>query len=427
MNANLAVKQDWEKLSNDFTQQLNGHGTATFFQKNAASTSDLAQLSFPSRKHEEWKYTSFDRVLKNGLTPVVNQMEWNSEWEKLALIEDLEAATIWLLNGEFQKADQLPDGLSLKHRKSASEMSEFKPHFEDIFEQINQRFSLDQIELVVERNVTLTTPIQLINIVTNQESWSQHRLHIEVKSGATATLIERHIDVNEGQSLSNCRCYISQEAQSNFHHIILQDGSESASQLNRAKAEVARDAVYSRYTISLSGKIVRNDCEIALNQENGLGNLYGLYLLEGKEHVDNHTLVDHKVAHCESNELYKGVLMDRSIGVFNGKVYVQEDAQKTNAYQQNRNLLLSDEATINTKPQLEIWADDVKCSHGCTVGQLDKEKLFYLQSRGIAADDARALMVYAFASEVIEKIPLNPLKNYLFQAIAKKLAFDLNS
>ncbi len=206
---------------------------------------------------------------------------------------------------------------------------------------------------------------------------------------------------------------------------MLQNDCENASQVNRTYVNQKRDSVYSNYVFSLSGEIIRNNLHISLDDENTIGNMYGLYLLDGKEHVDNHTVVDHRFPNCESNELYKGVLAGNSIGVFNGKIFVRQDAQKTNAYQQNRNLLISDNATINTKPQLEIWADDVKCSHGCTVGQLDEEQLFYLRSRGIDTDSARALMVYAFASEIVEKQPIEGLKEYLFNAISKKLEFTL--
>src|SRR5690606_21642314 len=147
--------------------------------------------------------------------------------------------------------------------------------------------------------------------------------------------------------------------------------------------------------ISLSGGMVRNNLTINILGSNSEGNMYGLYLLNGKSHVDNHTNVDHSVPHCESNELYKGVLADSSRGAFNGKIFVRQDAQKTNAFQQNNNMLLSEDATVNTKPQLEIWADDVKCSHGCTTGQLDEEALFYLQARGIGKLQAKGLLLYA--------------------------------
>jgi len=149
--------------------------------------------------------------------------------------------------------------------------------------------------------------------------------------------------------------------------------------------------------------------------------MYGLYLLNGKTHVDNHTNVDHTIPHAESNELYKGILDDQSRGVFNGKIFVRQDAQKTNAFQQNNNILLSEDAIINTKPQLEIWADDVKCSHGCTTGQLDDEALFYLQARGIGKDQARGFLLYAFAGEVLEHIKEESFRTYCTEFVQARL------
>ena len=253
----------------------------------------------------------------------------------------------------------------------------------------------------------------------------QRNINIEVAQSAEVTFIERQLTNGTNTSLSNALTKVKVAANANVHHILLQNDNANASQVCRTYVNQHRDSQYSNYTYSLSGEIIRNNLNISLDEENSVGNMYGLYLLAGKEHVDNHSVVDHKVPNCESNELYKGVLNDSSIGVFNGKVFVRQDAQKTNAYQQNRNLLLSDNATINTKPQLEIWADDVKCSHGCTVGQLDEEQLFYLRSRGINTDSAKALMVYAFASEIVERLPVDALKTYLFEAISHKLSFNI--
>jgi len=167
--------------------------------------------------------------------------------------------------------------------------------------------------------------------------------------------------------------------------------------------------------------MVRNNLSLNLLGSNSEGNMYGIYLLNGKTHVDNHTNVDHTIPHAESNEMYKGIFDAQSRGVFNGKIFVRQDAQKTNAFQQNNNVLLSDDAIVNTKPQLEIWADDVKCSHGCTVGQLDEEALFYLQARGIGKVQAKGLLLYAFAGEVMENIEEESFKNHVVGLIQDRL------
>jgi Fe-S cluster assembly protein SufD len=174
-------------------------------------------------------------------------------------------------------------------------------------------------------------------------------------------------------------------------------------------------------TISLTGGIVRNNLSITLEAEHAEAHLYGLYFLKGRTHVDNHTVVDHVKPNCMSNELYKGIVDGEATAVFNGKIFVQQDAQKTNAYQSNKNVLLSEGANVNTKPQLEIFADDVKCSHGCTVGRLDEEGLFYLRSRGISESTARSLLVHAFAIDILEHIRPVALRNYVDKLIFERL------
>jgi Fe-S cluster assembly protein SufD len=174
-------------------------------------------------------------------------------------------------------------------------------------------------------------------------------------------------------------------------------------------------------TISLNGDIVRNNLNMVMETAHSEAHMYGLYFLNGATHVDNHTVVDNVQPHCQSNELYKGIIDDSATAVFNGKIYVQKDAQKTNAFQSNKNILLSEAATVNTKPQLEIFADDVKCSHGCTIGQLDEEALFYLQSRGISKKAAQSLLVQAFAIDILEHIKPIEIRAYVEQLISERL------
>jgi Fe-S cluster assembly protein SufD len=176
--------------------------------------------------------------------------------------------------------------------------------------------------------------------------------------------------------------------------------------------------------VSLNGGVIRNNLNLILDAAGNETHLYGLYLLKGKSHVDNHTLVDNKQPNCFSNQLYKGIAGDASTGVFSGRIIVQPDAQKTNAYQSNKNIILSDQATINTKPQLEIFADDVKCSHGCTVGQLDEEALFYLRARGIPKEAAEVLLLEAYAADILVQIKLEPLRNHVAELIYEHLSIS---
>jgi len=203
---------------------------------------------------------------------------------------------------------------------------------------------------------------------------------------------------------------------------IIQNEGDSASHINSTQIEQAKDSQFSVVTVTKSGKLVRNNLNYEVNGEGCESNMYGVCFTRGKQHVDNHTFVDHLLPNCNSNELYKGVMNDKSTGVFNGKIMVRRDAQKTNAFQSNQNVLLTDTASIFTKPELEIYADDVKCSHGCTVGQLDEEATFYLQSRGLSKDDATKLLIQAFASDVIEKVEIEALRESLEAFIHNQFA-----
>jgi Fe-S cluster assembly protein SufD len=201
----------------------------------------------------------------------------------------------------------------------------------------------------------------------------------------------------------------------------VQNESDQAYIIGTTQVYQARDSKFSATTVSLSAALIRNNLNIVLDAENCEANLFGLYMLNGSQHVDNHTLVDHAKPRSYSNELYKGIMDGKSTGVFNGKIYVRQDAQKTNAFQSNKNILLSKDASMNTKPQLEIFADDVKCSHGATTGQLDEDMLFYLRSRGIGTNEAKALLMYAFATDIINQIPLEAVRLYVERAIANRL------
>ncbi|MBC7903518.1 MAG: Fe-S cluster assembly protein SufD, partial [Gemmatimonadaceae bacterium] len=207
-----------------------------------------------------------------------------------------------------------------------------------------------------------------------------------------------------------------------FSHYYIQTGHARTTSIQHTEVEQARSSVYNNYKVSLPGaRLFRNNLHVRLNGENTETHLYGLYLAGGNQLVDNHTLVDHRHPNCQSNELYKGVMKDEATGVFNGKIFVRKPAQKTNAFQKNNNLMLSRKATIDSKPQLEIFADDVKCSHGSTIGQFNENALFYLKSRGIGDAKARALLVHAFAFDVTEKIPIPEVQAHINQMLEDKL------
>jgi Fe-S cluster assembly protein SufD len=237
-----------------------------------------------------------------------------------------------------------------------------------------------------------------------------------------ASVVEVYLTRGEGTSFTNIVTEIVVQENANLEHTKIQNEGSQAFNIGTTQVYQARDSKFFSVTISLNGAIIRNDLNIVLDDQNCEANLYGLYMPTGKTHIDNHSLVDHAKPHSYSNELYKGILDGKSTGVFNGKIFVRQDAQKTNAFQSNRNILLSKDASMNTKPQLEIFADDVKCSHGATTGQLDEDMLFYLRARGIGLDKARALLMYAFAGDVINQVKIEAVRHYIESAIASRLS-----
>ncbi|MBC8488351.1 MAG: Fe-S cluster assembly protein SufD, partial [Bacteroidetes bacterium] len=250
---------------------------------------------------------------------------------------------------------------------------------------------------------------------------SQQRNLIVAGKDSHISIIDSYNTIGNNYNFLNTVTEIYAGENSQVHYCKIQNDGDNSIHVGTTQVQQEKNSHFNSATVSWGGNITRNNLNSFLN---GMGcecHMYGAFILSGEQHVDNHTLVDHAAPNCYSNELYKGILDDNSTGVFNGKVMVRKDAQKTNAYQSNKNILLTDTATMNTKPQLEIFADDVKCSHGATTGQLNKEELFYLRTRGIDKDEARAMLLYAFASEVIQTIEISPLRNILFDKLNEKL------
>jgi Fe-S cluster assembly protein SufD len=242
-----------------------------------------------------------------------------------------------------------------------------------------------------------------------------------VGKSSEVTVVEKFDSIGSNPNFSNIvtEAIVAENASLNFYSIQADHGNRY--QFGQTTIRQANHSRVNTYTFTLDGKFVRNNLHLQLDGEGCESHMYGLYLLHGDTLADNHTVADHRKPNSFSNELYKGVLEGNAKGIFNGKIFVRPQAQKTNAFQSNRNILLSEKATINTKPQLEIWADDVKCSHGCTTGQLDEEAMFYLRSRGIEKNTARAMMLYAFVAEVLENIPNESLKVFIDALVSERL------
>lgn len=373
---------------------------------------DFPNITFPTNKTEEYRFTPIVRVLEkafpNGFKSEGKGITSVDEF----LIPGLESDVAVILNGSFEKKlSKLSGEYVLDHVKITSAESP------DPFVQLNAAAAGDGISIKV--NSTVNRPLLILNI--NNGSQSIHStLSISIENSASFTVIQRSINSSPTpvfQTLvENIR--VSENARLDYCKI---QNTPNIIEVCNTSIQQANNSHVNTFTLTMDGTLVRNNLSISIDGEHCESHFHGLSLLKGDTIGDHHTVVDHRKPNSFSNELYKGVMDDKSKGVFNGKIYVRPHAQKTNAFQSNRNILLTEQATINTKPQLEIWADDVKCSHGCTTGQLDDEALFYLQSRGISKIDARAMLLYAFAMQTTELITLEPLKAYIDRLISSRL------
>lgn len=391
-------------------------------------------LGFPSTRNEEWKYTNLKPALSHDYDLNATGSVAAADLQPV-LVPDADAHVLVFVNGVYQAASsriQPSDGITITTFGEALEehpalvekhFAQIAEYQKDALTALNTAFAQEGVFVHVPDKKTLAHPVYLYFISDGRQAkpFSQPRNLVVVGRESTAKLVEVFHTIGANNSFTNVVTEISVGENASVEYYKVQDESENAHHVGTTQAHLARDSRFSAYTVSLKGALLRNNLNLILDGSNVEAHMYGLYLLDGKTHADNHTLADHRQPNSYSNELYKGILDGRSTGVFNGKVFVRQIAQKTNAFQSNRNLVLSKEASMNTKPQLEIFADDVKCSHGATVGQLDEDMLFYLRTRGIPAENARALLMRAFAEDVLTTISIAPLRQYIEQRIARRL------
>lgn len=387
----------------------------------------FSQQGLPALKAEEYKFTPITKKLEQVISNPTHAeaFEVNEDLVKKSVFEGFEGDVVVFSNGIYQPSlsDQIEDlSISLLSEKVDCAIGSIAKPDKDPFCALNQASFKEGVFISIPKKVKLERPVLLLFLnSTSGGQVIQPRIWIEAGDFAEATFIEQTVQVSDSPVFVNKVIEVKGGVNSHLHYYRLQDEGKNYIEVSNIESDIQKDSTFSSVAISLSGDMIRNNLTLNILGSNSEGNMYGLYLLNGKTHVDNHTNVDHTVAHSESNELYKGILADHSRGVFNGKIFVRQDAQKTNAFQQNNNILLSEDAVINTKPQLEIWADDVKCSHGCTTGQLDEEALFYLQARGIGKLQAKGLLLYAFAGEVLEHIADEPFRTYCTQLVEERL------
>ena len=421
----------------DFEKSLNGQSNSNLHALRREAFDFLSKKGFPHAKDEEYKFTNLTKILEKKFTMTQSHNSSSLTKEQIGevSIPSLDAYQIVFWNGEYSAEysdDVFEDGLtvsslksSIKNEQSAIEaMFNSKVNFtEDPFVAMNTAFSQQGVHIQIADKAIITKPIVIYFIGDSSRSELIYNIRNLIRAGSFSqcSIIEKFDTFGENASFSNVVNEISVAENASFKHYKIENDSENANHISNTYASQAKHSNFTANTFATNGAMVRNNLNIKLEQEGCESHMNGLYLIDGKTHVDNHTVVDHMVANCYSNELYKGIMDGNSKGVFNGKIFVRQDAQQTNAFQSNKNILLSDKATINTKPQLEIWADDVKCSHGCTTGQLDEEALFYLQARGIQKDKARAILLNAFAGDVLENISIEAIQGYLQNIITQRL------
>ncbi|OEK04137.1 Fe-S cluster assembly protein SufD [Roseivirga misakiensis] len=421
----------------EFEKGLNGQSKSSIHgvRKNAFDV--LKDKGFPAPKDEEYKFTNFTKAIEKNIdfnTPE-NTDTVSATVVSGVKIENLDAYNCVFVNGKYsaELSDQIDEkGLTVTTFATAAKentdtlSSYFGKHAnaeKDAFVALNTAFSQNGFFIQVDDNVIIDKPIALHFIGDSSKSQSIYNVRniVAVGKSSQITIIEKFDTIGEHKSFTNVVNEIFVDKNANTKYFKIENDTTDAYHMSNIAIAQERDSTFTANTIALDGAMVRNNLEIKLNGEGCEAYMNGLYLLNGKTHVDNHTVVDHIEPNSYSNELYKGILNDKSKGVFNGKIFVRQEAQKTNAFQSNKNILLTNDATINTKPQLEIWADDVKCSHGCTTGQLDNDALFYLQARGIKKEHARAILLNAFASDVIENLEIEALQRYVEDIISKRL------
>lgn len=394
------------------------------------------KLGLPTNKSEEYRFTPIGKNLSKNFTWKTVSTESTIGSVEPFLMEGVDASVVVLVNGVYSSKLS-----NIKHNKNEitvmSLTDAFKTHEaivaqyfgknlpteSDSFVAMNSAFWQSGIFIHVKENTNVEKPVLILHVndAQNAQVNSQTRLLAIVEKNSSLSVIEKFESVGDNYVFHNLCEEIVVKENARLEYCKVQNDAGKRIQVANTVIHQSATSKVDTFTLTLDGEIVRNNFTILIDGENCESHFHGLYLLKGNTLADNHTVVDHKKPNSFSNELYKGIMDGNAKGVFNGKIFVRPHAQKTNAFQSNRNILLSDSATVNTKPQLEIWADDVKCSHGCTSGQLDEEALFYLRSRGIPADTAKAMLLYAFALDVLAPVKNESLKTYLDHLISDRL------
>jgi Fe-S cluster assembly protein SufD len=400
--------------------------------------SSFCRLGFPGPKDEQWRFTDISALSQIPFRPASRCTKCPAAADVARYsIGDEEAVQLVFVNGhyceEISSLKKLPKGVQVGSLAAAldADRAQIEPFLAEhascrhnAFVALNTAFMSDGAFIKVPTATVVNEPIHLLYLSPGQPeaALSHPRNLIVLEPGSQANIVETYAGADRGIYFTNAVSEIIMGDGSVLDHYKLQRESETAFHIATLQVQQERDSSFTSHSISLGGSLVRNDLNVLMNATGGDCVLNGLYAVKGQQHVDNHTSIDHARPHCSSRELYKGILDDHASGVFNGRILVRKDAQKTSARQTNKNLLLSREALVNTQPQLEILADDVKCTHGAAIGQLNEEELFYLRSRGIGKESARTLLTYAFASDLLNAVKIKPIQCQIDLLILARLS-----
>tara|TARA_B100000809_G_scaffold266804_1_gene331767 strand:+ start:9544 stop:10857 length:1314 start_codon:yes stop_codon:yes gene_type:complete len=420
-----------------FDDQLDDNSPIHDIRKKAIDT--FEEKGFPTKKEEDWKYTSLNSIIKQDYS-IFPKGDKEIKFKKVReyFLYDIDSYKVVFIDGVYSSflSETTHDGLDVCLLSSVLSKQKYKVIIEAYYNKIasedsitslNTAFAKEGTYINIPKNKEVDKPIEIINFSTGNETalMMQPRNLIIVGENAHVQIIERHQSLSDNAVFTNSVTEIFAEKRAYLDFYKIQNDKENASLIDNTFIHQEQNSDCNVHTFSLGGKITRNNLSFSQNGEHCDSTLKGVTILKNKQHVDHNTLVKHISPNCESHQDYKGLYADSSTGVFNGRVLVEKDAQKINAFQQNNNILIDDNATVNAKPQLEIFADDVKCSHGCTIGQFDEDALFYLRSRGIGLKEAQALLMYAFANTVLETVKIPELKRRINKLIAEKIGVNI--
>lgn len=430
------------QLFNTFKKDITRDSSLFINQKRVEALEKFAQTRLPDSKNENYKYTSIPHFLRGDYTPyfVLRKIDFNLQDIFACDVPRLNTHLEVVLNGFYyglkEPLKKYENGVIMGSLKAAArEYPEIVEKYYgrcidtpvDSLATLNTVFAQDGIFVYVPDGAVMDKSLQIINLLMSDDNLMVHYHNLIVLGkNSRATVVVCDHTLSPHRFLANSVSEVFADQGANFDLYKIQNEHDDAKHITNVFVSQQADSNMSANTISLHGGLIRNNFYVNLEGK-GAGNvLNGLFIADKKQHLDNFTYVEHAVPDCSSNQLYKGILDNAATGAFTGKILVRKDAQRTSAYQRNNNILLTDEARMNTKPQLEIYADDVKCSHGATVGQLDEEALFYLRARGINEREARLLLMYAFAHEIIGKITVSPLKERIGELVNRRLRGELS-